>query len=123
MGQIIDGVRPDGLPKRQVASWYLGKGSEEQRAIEAVFAARDAVHRRSEWYRQKFGDVPGLRAVLHRGSVVAGECGDSNSDRITIRTSAEYSPDGRPTLLRVPRADCTNLLAGLKPKYRNPASG
>jgi adenylate cyclase len=60
-----------------IASWYLKKGSEERRAIEAVFAARDAVRRRSEWYRQKFGDVPGLRAVLHRGSVVAGECGDS----------------------------------------------
>jgi len=60
-----------------IASWYLGKGNQEQQAIEAAFAACDAVHRRSEWYRQKFGEVPGLRAVLHRGSVVVGECGDS----------------------------------------------
>ena len=60
-----------------IASWHLTKGDREQQAIEAVFAARDAVLRRSEWYRQKFGEVPALRAVLHRGSVVAGECGDS----------------------------------------------
>ena len=60
-----------------IASWYLGKGGREQQAIEAAFAARDAVHLRSEWYQKKFGEVPGLRAVLHRGSVVAGECGDS----------------------------------------------
>ena len=59
------------------ASWYLGKGGREQQAIEAAFAARDAVHRRSEWYRQKFGEAPRLRAVLHRGPVFAGECGDS----------------------------------------------
>jgi class 3 adenylate cyclase len=60
-----------------IGSWYLGKGNQEQKAIEAAFAACDAVHRRSEWYRHKFGAVPGLRAVLHRGSVVVGECGDS----------------------------------------------
>jgi adenylate cyclase len=60
-----------------IASWYLGKGNREQQAIEAAFAARDAIRQRSEWYRQRFGVIPGLRAVLHQGSVVAGECGDS----------------------------------------------
>jgi len=50
-----------------IASWYLGKGNQEQHVIEAAFAACDAVHRRSEWYRHKFGEVPGLRAVLPRG--------------------------------------------------------
>jgi len=35
-----------------IASWYLGKGNQEQQAIEAAFAACDAVHRRSEWFRQ-----------------------------------------------------------------------
>jgi adenylate cyclase len=60
-----------------IASWYLGKGNREQQAIEAAFAARDAIRQRSEWYRHRFGEVPGLRAVVHQGSVVAGECGDS----------------------------------------------
>lgn len=62
-----------------IASWRIGAGAgnEDRRAVEAVFAAREAVRQRSAWYRQKFGVVPDLRAVLHRGSVVAGECGDS----------------------------------------------
>jgi adenylate cyclase len=60
-----------------IATWHLTRGDREQQAIEAAFAARDAVQVRSEWYRQKFGEVPALRAILHRGTVVAGECGDS----------------------------------------------
>src|SRR6185312_15901704 len=45
--------------------------------IRAIFAVREAVQRRAAWYRQKYGTVPEFRAVLHRGSVVAGECGAS----------------------------------------------
>lgn len=60
-----------------IASWQLTKGDGEQQGIEAAFAARDALRRRAGWYREKFGEIPGLRAVLHRGTVVAGECGDS----------------------------------------------
>lgn len=60
-----------------IASWFLGKGNREHQAIEAAFAARDAIRQRSEWYRRNFGEIPGLRAVLHQGSVVVGECGDS----------------------------------------------
>jgi adenylate cyclase len=60
-----------------IASWPLDRPDREQRAVEALFAARAAVRERSAWYRHKFGEVPELRAVLHRGTVVAGECGDS----------------------------------------------
>jgi adenylate cyclase len=59
-----------------IASWRVGPAAELD-AIEAVFAARDTLRRRAPWYRQAFGVVPELRAVLHRGSVVAGACGAS----------------------------------------------
>ena len=59
-----------------IASWSLNPAAE-QHAIEALFDALKAVQKRSTWYRQKFGVVPELRVVLHRGSVVAGECGAS----------------------------------------------
>ena len=60
-----------------IASWRLGSLDREQHAVNAVFAARDALRQRSDWYRHQFDAVPELRAVLHRGSVVAGECGAS----------------------------------------------
>ncbi len=60
-----------------IATWRLGKAESEQQAIRAIFAVREAVQRRAAWYRQKYGTVPEFRAVLHRGSVVAGECGAS----------------------------------------------
>ena len=59
-----------------IASWRLRPAAEQQ-AIEAIFESRKALRTRSTWYRRKFGVVPELRAVLHRGSVVAGECGAS----------------------------------------------
>jgi class 3 adenylate cyclase len=60
-----------------IASWDLGAGDRSQRAVEAIFAAQDALLRRAPWYQQRFDAVPRFRAVLHRGSVVVGECGDS----------------------------------------------
>jgi adenylate cyclase len=60
-----------------IATWPLGVSESEQHAIRAIFAARAAVQARAAGYQQKYGTVPEFRAVLHRGSVVAGECGAS----------------------------------------------
>jgi hypothetical protein len=61
----------------------------------------------------------GCSVVVYRDGAAwaAGKVlpGRGKSDRITIRTSAEYSPDGRPTLLRVPRADCIRAVAWYRP--------
>jgi hypothetical protein len=51
-------------------------------------------------------------ATWTAGKVLSGR---GKSDRITIRTSAEYSPDGRPTLLRVPQADRIRAVAWYRP--------
>ena len=105
-----------------IASWYVGKGGREQQAIEAAFAARDAVHRRSEWYRQKFGEAPGLRAVLHRGPVVAGECGDSKRQIVyrgeTLNTLARIEALAKALGKDVVASDLGNGFVS-----RRPASG
>ena len=63
--------------RRGDCHWSLARGDRTQQAVAALFAAREAVRQRSGWYRHKYGEIPELRAILHRGSVVAGECGDS----------------------------------------------
>ena len=45
------------------------------RAIDCVRLIRDAIARNAERYRREFGVVPGFRAALHGGTVVAGEIG------------------------------------------------
>lgn len=60
-----------------IVSWPLCDGRRNARAVEAIFAAREKLVRRGDWFNDKFGHAPAFRAVLHGGSVVAGECGDS----------------------------------------------
>ncbi|MDH3740655.1 MAG: adenylate/guanylate cyclase domain-containing protein [Hyphomicrobiales bacterium] len=60
-----------------IVSWPLRDGRPNARAVEAIFAARERLDRRSSWFRSNFGQAPAFHAVLHGGSVVAGECGDS----------------------------------------------
>ena len=59
------------------ASWPLGGPARNARAVESVFAARRGLARREQWFNEMFGETPRFRAVIHGGSVVAGECGDS----------------------------------------------
>lgn len=60
-----------------IVSWPLSDARQNANAVEAIFAARERLDRRSSWFRSNFGHAPTFRAVLHGGSVVAGECGDS----------------------------------------------
>src|SRR3546814_12401672 len=50
-------------------------------------------------YQQEFGLVPGFRAGLHGGSIVAGECGDDKREIVyfgdTINTAARIQEIGR----------------------------
>lgn len=45
-------------------------------ASPAPFIARDFIAANGEQYRTTFGVVPGFRATLHCGEIVAGEIGD-----------------------------------------------
>lgn len=60
-----------------IASWPLREPAQNARAAEAIFSARRRVSQREPWFKATFGEAPRFRAVLHGGSIVAGECGDS----------------------------------------------
>lgn len=60
-----------------IATWPLGGATANAAAAEAVFAARDRLEARAGEYARRFGARPRLRAAMHCGTVVAGECGDS----------------------------------------------
>jgi adenylate cyclase len=44
------------------------------------FLARDFIAARGEQYRAQFGAIPGFRAALHCGEIVAGEIGDQRRE-------------------------------------------
>ncbi len=60
-----------------IATWPLGDERANALAAEAVFAVRDSLEARAPEFERRFGTRPKLRAAIHGGSVVAGECGDS----------------------------------------------
>lgn len=60
-----------------IASWPLGDPVQNTKAIEAIFAMRLRLIQHDPWFKARFDAAPQFRAVLHGGSIVAGECGDS----------------------------------------------
>ncbi|MEL6317329.1 MAG: adenylate/guanylate cyclase domain-containing protein [Pseudomonadota bacterium] len=60
-----------------ISSWPLSTPDRNAAAVEAVFATADRLRARSDWFRARFQATPTIRASLHGGAVVAGECGDS----------------------------------------------
>jgi class 3 adenylate cyclase len=78
----------DGL----IASWPLARGADGSRCLHCYLAIQGTLARRARHYRQHFGIAPEIRAVLHAGPVVAGECGDAKLSIVylgdTLNTAA-----------------------------------
>ena len=78
----------DGL----IASWPLAQGVEGARCLHCYLAISDTLARRAGHYRQHYGIAPEIRAVLHAGPIVAGECGDAKLSIVylgdTLNTAA-----------------------------------
>ncbi len=60
-----------------VITWPLAVGLRNANCLRCFFATEDIITRRAEVYQKRFGRVPGFRAGLHCGRVVAGFTGDS----------------------------------------------
>lgn len=60
-----------------IATWPLGDGAWNARAVTAAFAVLDQLDKASRRYARRFGVTPHFRVALHGGAVIAGECGDS----------------------------------------------
>lgn len=75
-----------------VVTWPIGSDHENARCIDCFFAIADRIDRQADQYEREFDHVPGFRAGIHGGSVVAGECGDDKREIVyfgdTINTAA-----------------------------------
>ena len=63
----------DGL----IASWPLAEGIRDAACLRCYEAIRAVLADLAGPCRQRFGQAPEVRIVLHAGPVVAGECGDA----------------------------------------------
>lgn len=59
-----------------ILTWPVGPALMEGDCLACAFLARQNIARNAARYRERFGTVPGFRAALHCGEIVAGEIGD-----------------------------------------------
>lgn len=59
-----------------ILTWPAGPALKEGDCLACPFLARRNIARNAARYRERFGVVPGFRAALHCGEIVAGEIGD-----------------------------------------------
>jgi len=59
-----------------ILTWPADRALADGNCLACPFVARDFIAAHSEQYRKRFGVVPGFRAALHCGEIVAGEIGD-----------------------------------------------
>ena len=59
-----------------ILTWPADRGLADGDCLACPFVARDLIAAHGEEYRKRFGAVPGFRAALHCGEIVAGEIGD-----------------------------------------------
>lgn len=85
----------DGL----IASWPLARGAGGARCVRCYLAIRDTLAGRAAYYRQRYGTAPEVRAVLHAGPIVAGECGDAKLSIVylgdTLNTAARLEEQAK----------------------------
>lgn len=75
-----------------VITWRLKDGLKKGRCLEMFYLFGKEIESRREVYQRRFGVVPGFKAGLHIGSVVAAEVGDMKSEIVyhgdTVNTAA-----------------------------------
>ena len=59
-----------------ILTWPADHTPLDSDVVACPFAARDFIAANAEKYHRQFGTVPGFRAALHAGEIVAGQIGD-----------------------------------------------
>lgn len=63
-----------------VISWRPDRGKRNANCIRFFFGVQHEIAKRSNYYRKRYGLVPGFKAGLHIGAVVATEVGEAKSE-------------------------------------------
>jgi len=104
-----------------IATWPLGTPEANARPILCLFACQDALDAARSDLLRRHGQVPGFRASLHSGPLVAGEIGGFKREIALLgdamNTAARLEQACRTTgsafLASKPLLDCTLLPAGI----------
>ena len=60
-----------------IVTWTLDNKVNNGACVRCFFAIEDAMAKQAARYKERFGVIPGFRASLHTGPVVASECGNT----------------------------------------------
>lgn len=82
-----------------IITWPFEKGANNGRCVRCFFAIHDRLKANAEIYEKLFGTAPGIRAGLHGGPVIVGECGDIKKSIVyfgdTVNTSARLEGEAK----------------------------
>jgi adenylate cyclase len=104
-----------------IATWRLGTPEENARPTLSLFACRDALEAARSDLLRRHGHVPGFRASLHSGPLVAGEIGGFKREIALVgeamntaaRLEQACRTTGHAVLASKPLLDRTLLPAGI----------
>lgn len=63
-----------------VISWKVDRGLKNQNCVLFFYGFKDEIEARSKQFTEEYGVIPGFKAGLHIGKVVATEVGDAKSE-------------------------------------------
>ncbi|KAB7530370.1 adenylate/guanylate cyclase domain-containing protein [Flagellimonas olearia] len=77
-----------------VVAWDYKEGTEAQHCLKCFFEIKEVMALKSNYYRERYGEVPSFKAGFHSGNVVAGEVG-------IVKRDITYSGDVLNTTARI----------------------
>lgn len=77
-----------------VVAWDYREGLEAQHCLKCFFDIKETILKKSQYYQERYGNVPSFKAGFHSGNVVAGEVG-------IIKRDITYSGDVLNTTARI----------------------
>jgi adenylate cyclase len=106
-----------------IATWPLGTPEENARPIFSLFACRDALEAARSDLLRRHGHIPGFRASIHSGPLVAGEIGGFKREiallgdamNTAARLEQACRTTGHALLASKPLLDRTLMPAGIVP--------
>ncbi len=82
-----------------IITWPYDKGLRDARCVRCYFAIEKVLRDKADRYRSRFGTEARIRAGLHGGPVVVGECGDVKSAIVyfgdTVNTTARLEEEAK----------------------------
>lgn len=104
-----------------IATWPLGTPEENARPIRCLFECRDGLEAARDDLLRRHGHVPGFRAGIHSGPLVAGEIGGFKREiallgdamNTAARLEQACRTTGHALLASKPLLDCTLVPAGI----------